>query len=528
MKNIVEVKDLSIDFKVRDGSFCAVNNISFDIEKNKTLALVGESGSGKSVTAMSIMQLLPVPQATYKKSSSITFNGNEMIGASKKELLEIRGNIISMVFQEPMTSLNPYHRVGDQITESVLLHTNKSKKDAYEEAIQLMELVEIDDSERRFKSYPHELSGGQRQRIMIAMALVNKPELLIADEPTTALDVTIQAQILDLMSKLKKELGMSILFITHDLGLVEEFSDQVCVMQNGKIVEKGDTGIVFANPSHPYTQKLLNAEPQPKENINKVEKPLIEIKELDVFYDMPSINFLKKNRFHAVKDISLNIHKNTTIGLVGESGSGKSTLGKAIANLINFEGKISFNGKEISKSSKEIKKHIQIVFQDPYGSLSPRMTVGEIVGEGLGVHFKLTKAEAELRIDKVLSDVGIELAAKNKYPHEFSGGQRQRIAIARSLIMNPAFMILDEPTSALDRSIQIQVINLLKDIQDEYKLTYLFISHDLKVIRSMSDYIFVMKDGKIVESGISSDVFEYPKEKYTKKLLAAALRYASD
>ena len=528
MKNIVEVKDLSIDFKVRDGSFCAVDNISFDIEKNKTLALVGESGSGKSVTAMSIMQLLPVPQATYKKSSSITFNGNEMIGASKKELLEIRGNIISMVFQEPMTSLNPYHRVGDQITESVLLHTNKSKKDAYEEAIQLMELVEIDDSERRFKSYPHELSGGQRQRIMIAMALVNKPELLIADEPTTALDVTIQAQILDLMSKLKKELGMSILFITHDLGLVEEFSDQVCVMQNGKIVEKGDTSIVFANPSHPYTQKLLNAEPQPKENINKVEKPLIEIKKLDVFYDMPSINFLKKNRFHAVKDISLNIHKNTTIGLVGESGSGKSTLGKAIANLINFEGKISFNGKEISKSSKEIKKHIQIVFQDPYGSLSPRMTVGEIVGEGLGVHFKLTKAEAESRIDKVLSDVGIELAAKNKYPHEFSGGQRQRIAIARSLIMNPAFMILDEPTSALDRSIQIQVINLLKDIQDEYKLTYLFISHDLKVIRSMSDYIFVMKDGKIVESGISSDVFEYPKEKYTKKLLAAALRYASD
>jgi len=528
MKNIVEVKDLSIDFKVRDGSFCAVDNISFDIEKNKTLALVGESGSGKSVTAMSIMQLLPVPQATYKKSSSITFNGNEMIGASKKELLEIRGNIISMVFQEPMTSLNPYHRVGDQITESVLLHTNKSKKDAYEEAIQLMELVEIDDSERRFKSYPHELSGGQRQRIMIAMALVNKPELLIADEPTTALDVTIQAQILDLMSKLKKELGMSILFITHDLGLVEEFSDQVCVMQNGKIVEKGDTSIVFANPSHPYTQKLLNAEPQPKENINKVEKPLIEIKELDVFYDMPSINFLKKNRFHAVKDISLNIHKNTTIGLVGESGSGKSTLGKAIANLINFEGKISFNGKEISKSSKEIKKHIQIVFQDPYGSLSPRMTVGEIVGEGLGVHFKLTKAKAESRIDKVLSDVGIELAAKNKYPHEFSGGQRQRIAIARSLIMNPAFMILDEPTSALDRSIQIQVINLLKDIQDEYKLTYLFISHDLKVIRSMSDYIFVMKDGKIVESGISSDVFEYPKEKYTKKLLAAALRYASD
>ena len=391
-----------------------------------------------------------------------------------------------------------------------------------------MRHVEIDDVERRFKSYPHELSGGQRQRIMIAMALVNKPKLLIADEPTTALDVTIQAQILDLMSKLKKELGMSILFITHDLGLVKEFSDQVCVMQDGKIVEQGNTSTVFENPSHPYTQKLLNAEPQPKENINGELNPLIEIDGLNVFYTMPSINFLKKNRFHAVKDVSLNIYKNTTIGLVGESGSGKSTLGKAIANLINFDGKIAFNGQEIAKSSKDIKKHIQIVFQDPYGSLSPRMTVGEIVGEGLGVHFRLSKKESTSRIDKVLTDVGIELSSKNKYPHEFSGGQRQRIAIARSLIMNPAFMILDEPTSALDRSIQIQVINLLKDIQDEYKLTYLFISHDLKVIRSMSDYIFVMKDGKIVESGISSDVFEYPKEKYTKKLLAAALRYASD
>jgi ABC-type microcin C transport system duplicated ATPase subunit YejF len=330
------------------------------------------------------------------------------------------------------------------------------------------------------------------------------------------------------MSKLKQELGMSILFITHDLGLVKEFSDQVCVMQNGKIVESGDTDNVFDDPQHSYTQKLLSAEPTPKLDINKNHKPLIEIDNLNVYYDMPSINFLKKNRFHAVKDISLNIHENTTIGLVGESGSGKSTLGKAIANLTKFEGRISFNGKEIKDSSKEIKKHIQIVFQDPYGSLSPRMTVGEIVGEGLGVHFKFSKKETQKRIDKVLSDVGIDLNAKNKYPHEFSGGQRQRIAIARSLIMNPAFMILDEPTSALDRSIQIQVINLLKDIQDEYKLTYLFISHDLKVIRSMSDYIFVMKDGKIVESGLSNEVFEYPKEKYTKKLLSAALRYASD
>tara|TARA_A100001015_G_scaffold19959_1_gene22956 strand:- start:102 stop:1403 length:1302 start_codon:yes stop_codon:yes gene_type:complete len=433
-----------------------------------------------------------------------------------------------MVFQEPMTSLNPYHKVGDQITESVLLHSKVSKKEARDEAKNLMMLVEIDDVQRRFNSYPHELSGGQRQRIMIAMALVNKPKLLIADEPTTALDVTIQAQILDLMSKLKRELGMSILFITHDLGLVKEFSDQVCVMQNGKIVESGDTKDVFDNPTHAYTQKLLNAEPQPKSNINYDETPLIEIKDLNIFYDMPNINLFKKSRFHAVKDTSLNIYKNTTIGLVGESGSGKSTLGKAIANLTKFEGNIYYDGKDITKSSKELKKHIQIVFQDPYGSLSPRMTVGEIVGEGLGVHFKLSKNESQQKIDKVLNDVGIELNAKNKYPHEFSGGQRQRIAIARSLIMNPSFMILDEPTSALDRSIQIQVINLLKDIQDEYKLTYLFISHDLKVIRSMSDYIFVMKDGKIVESGISNEVFDQPKEKYTKKLLSAALRYASD
>jgi len=528
MKNIVEVKNLSIDFKVRNGTFRAVDNINFNIQNNKTLALVGESGSGKSVTAMSIMQLLPMPQASYSKNSSIKFESKEIINASKQDLLSLRGNIISMVFQEPMTSLNPYHKVGNQITESVLLHSKVSKKVAIDEALNLMKLVEIDDVERRFNSYPHELSGGQRQRIMIAMALVNKPKLLIADEPTTALDVTIQAQILDLMSKLKKELGMSILFITHDLGLVREFSDQVCVMQNGHIVEKGDTVDVFKNPEHSYTQKLLNAEPQPKLDINTKEIPLIKIENVDVFYDMPSINFFNKNRFHAVKNASLNIYKNTTIGVVGESGSGKSTLGKAIANLIKYEGDIFYDRKNIRYSSKEIKKHIQIVFQDPYGSLSPRMTVGEIVGEGLGVHFNLTKSETQKRIDKVLDDVGIEIDAKNKYPHEFSGGQRQRIAIARSLIMNPAFMILDEPTSALDRSIQIQVINLLKDIQNEYELTYLFISHDLKVIRSMSDYIFVMKDGKIVESGFSNKVFEYPKEKYTKKLLSAAIRYASD
>jgi len=532
MNNILEINNLSINFATRDGAFKAVDDISFNIEKNKTMALVGESGSGKSVTAMSILQLLPRPQASYSQASSIKFKGDEIIDAPNDKLLNIRGNIVSMVFQEPMTSLNPYHRVGNQITESIILHTNTTKKEATDEAKKLLELVEIDDVERRFYAYPHELSGGQRQRVMIAMALVNKPQLLIADEPTTALDVTIQAQILDLMSKLKNELGMSILFITHDLGLVQQFSDNVCVMKDGIIVEQGVTSDVFNNPSHDYTKRLLDAEPKPKETRTLNNNPIIEVDNLNVFYNIPSVNIFKKNTFHAVKDVSFKIFENTTIGLVGESGSGKSTLGKAIARLVAYDGNVFFKSKNINsnshKNNKELKKDIQIVFQDPYGSLSPRMTIGEIVGEGLGVHFKLSKKEKEFKIDKVLSDVGIEINAKNKYPHEFSGGQRQRIAIARSLIMNPSFMILDEPTSALDRSIQIQVINLLKSIQDEYGLTYLFISHDLKVIRSMSDYIFVMKNGEIVESGISEEVFDQPKQEYTKKLLTAALRYASE
>ena len=532
MNNILEINNLSINFATRDGAFKAVDDISFNIEKNKTMALVGESGSGKSVTAMSILQLLPRPQASYSQASSIKFKGDEIIDAPNDKLLNIRGNIVSMVFQEPMTSLNPYHRVGNQITESIILHTNTTKKEATDEAKKLLELVEIDDVERRFYAYPHELSGGQRQRVMIAMALVNKPQLLIADEPTTALDVTIQAQILDLMSKLKNELGMSILFITHDLGLVQQFSDNVCVMKDGIIVEQGVTSDVFNNPSHDYTKRLLDAEPKPKETRTLNNNPIIEVDNLNVFYNIPSVNIFKKNTFHAVKDVSFKIFENTTIGLVGESGSGKSTLGKAIARLVAYEGNVFFKSKNIDsnshKNNKELKKDIQIVFQDPYGSLSPRMTIGEIVGEGLGVHFKLSKKEKEFKTDKVLSDVGIEINAKNKYPHEFSGGQRQRIAIARSLIMNPSFMILDEPTSALDRSIQIQVINLLKSIQDEYGLTYLFISHDLKVIRSMSDYIFVMKNGEIVESGISEEVFDQPKQEYTKKLLTAALRYASE
>ncbi|MDA8840149.1 dipeptide ABC transporter ATP-binding protein, partial [Gammaproteobacteria bacterium] len=410
-------------------------------------------------------------------------------------------------------------------------HKAQPKSEAVSEAKNLMNLVEISEADRRFMSYPHELSGGQRQRIMIAMALANKPKLLIADEPTTALDVTIQAQILDLMTKLKNEVGMSILFITHDLGLIEKFSDTITVMQEGVVVEQGDTKAVFSNPQHVYTKKLINSEPSIKE-VTLIKQPqLISVKDLNIFYPLPKKTFFKNEFFQAVKDVNFSIPKKSTIGLVGESGSGKSTLGKALAGLISYQGSIIYDGSDLgqlnTKELKAIKKDIQIIFQDPYGSLSPRMTVGEIVGEGLDVHFNLSQKQKDERIADSLKAVEINPDDRFKYPHEFSGGQRQRVAIARSLILNPSFMILDEPTSALDRSIQIQVIELLKNIQQQYELTYLFISHDLKVVRSMSDYIFVMQDGVIVESGPAKQVFSNPEEDYTDKLLNAALRYST-
>ena len=531
MNPLLEISNLSIQFRVRKSEFAAVKNLNLSINENQIAGLVGESGSGKSVTAMSIMRLLPEPKAQYSPESSILFSGEEVLKAPSKTLRRIRGNEISMIFQEPMTSLNPYHRVGDQIVESIQLHKAQSKKSAISEAKTLMTLVEIAEVDRRFSSYPHELSGGQRQRIMIAMALANKPKLLIADEPTTALDVTIQAQILDLMTKLKDEVGMSILFITHDLGLIEKFSETITVMQEGRVVEQGVTKEIFANPQHAYTQKLINAEPSAKKELLVSAKPLISVSKLDVFYPLPKKTFLKKEFFHAVKDVSFSIPKNSTIGLVGESGSGKSTLGKALAGLIAYRGSVAYQGNDIgnltSKELKFLKKDIQIIFQDPYGSLSPRMTVGEIVGEGLNVHFSLNKKEKEERIADCLNAVEINPDDRFKYPHEFSGGQRQRIAIARSLILNPAFMILDEPTSALDRSIQIQVIELLKSLQEKFQLTYLFISHDLKVVRSMSDYIFVMQNGVIIESGPATKVFSQPEQDYTDKLLNAALKYST-
>ena len=528
---LLKISNLYVNFQVRKSKFSAVKNFNLLIEKNQIVGLVGESGSGKSVTAMSIMRLLQEPKASYGEKSSIEFDGEEILSANKKSLRKIRGNKISMIFQEPMTSLNPYHKVGDQIVESILLHKKQPKRDAILEAKNLMGLVEISDVNRRFDSYPHELSGGQRQRIMIAMALANKPKLLIADEPTTALDVTIQAQILDLMIKLKNEIGMSILFITHDLGLIQKFSDTITVMQDGEIVEQGDTKTVFSNPQHAYTKKLIDSEPEEKKETLSEKNSFIDVKDLNIFYPLPKRNFFKKEFFHAVKDVNFSIPRQSTIGLVGESGSGKSTLGKALAGLIDFKGSVLFDNRNIdqlnSKKSKLIKKDIQIVFQDPYGSLSPRMTIGEIVGEGLDVHFNLKKNQKDERVAEYLKSVEINPDDRFKYPHEFSGGQRQRIAIARSLILNPLFMILDEPTSALDRSIQIQIIELLKKIQTEFELTYLFISHDLKVVQSMSDYIFVMQNGYIVESGPAKQVFSNPEEVYTDKLLNAALRYST-
>ena len=527
MSKLLEIKNLSVDFKLRESIFRAVDDISFDIEKNQTLALVGESGSGKSVTAMSILKLLPYPKAMHPNDSKIIFEGKNILGFNSERLRQLRGNIVSMIFQEPMTSLNPFHRVGDQVIEAIITHNKVSKKEAKNKAFELLELVEISDLSRRLKSFPHELSGGQRQRVMIAMALVNNPKLLIADEPTTALDVTIQAQILDLMSKLQKEFGMSILFITHDLGLVDKFSDKVAVMKEGRIVEIGETKKVFTNPKEAYTKLLLASIPKEKTKIESEPQPLVEISDLDVFYRIESQNIFKENYFHAVKNINLKINKKTTIGLVGESGSGKSTLGRAIANLLPYKGSVFFDGKEISSfKDRSIRKDIQIIFQDPYGSLSPRLTVGDIVGEGLDIHMNLSKQERNEQIEQTMLEVELDPKYRFKYPHEFSGGQRQRIAIARSIILKPKFIILDEPTSALDRSIQIQIIDLLKSLQEKYNLTYLFISHDLKVIRAMSDIILVMQNGEMVEEGNARSIFEKPKEEYTRELLSAAIKYS--
>ncbi|WP_319530592.1 ABC transporter ATP-binding protein [uncultured Cohaesibacter sp.] len=529
-KPLLSVKDLSVAFLQDGEQKLAVDRISFDLKKGETLALVGESGSGKSVSALSILKLLPYPAASHP-SGHVWFDGQDLLNANDKILRSVRGNRISMIFQEPMSSLNPLHTVEQQIGEVLSIHKGMSDKQARERVLQLLNDVGIREPEKRLKSYPHQLSGGQRQRVMIAMALANEPELLIADEPTTALDVTVQAQILELLRELQKTHGMALLFITHDLGIVEKLADKVCVMTNGEIVEKGPTKEIFANPKHSYTQHLLSSEPSGRAHPVADDAPiLLTTDELKVWFPIKR-GFLRKTVGHikAVDGISLEIRKGETLGIVGESGSGKTTLGLALLRMISSEGPIVFQGSKLdgldNKAMRDKRGDMQIVFQDPFGSLSPRMSIEQIVAEGLSIHApNLSNEERDAKVVNVLKEVGIDPNTRHRYPHEFSGGQRQRISIARAMVLEPSFVMLDEPTSALDMSVQAQVVDLLRDLQARHGLTYLFISHDLKVVRALSNRVLVMRQGKIVEQGDVEQIFDAPETDYTRALMAAALR----
>ena len=525
---MLEVKDLSVTFATPSGDVQAVKHVSFNINKGETVALVGESGSGKSVTALSVMQLLPYPKARHP-SGSILFNNEEVIGASPETLKRLRGDQIGMIFQEPMTSLNPLHSVVKQISETLILHKGMSKEGAREKTLELLKLVQIRDAEKRLTAYPHQLSGGQRQRVMIAMALANDPELLIADEPTTALDVTVQAQVLKLLDELKQKLGMAMLLITHDLGIVEKVADKVCVMQQGEIVEAGIGQQIFQNAQHDYTKMLLASEPKAKPQDADATKPeVMRGENIRVWFPIKK-GVLRKtvDYVKAVDDISLTIREGHTVGVVGESGSGKTTLALALLRLIESKGDIFFDGKNIQgvsgKDLKPLRLQMQVVFQDPYGSLSPRMSIEQIVEEGLIAHNLVQDAEErEQLVIKALQEVGLDPAARFRYPNEFSGGQRQRVAIARALILKPKLIVLDEPTSALDRSVQAQVIDLLRELQEQHQLAYLFISHDLKVVRALSDDLIVMRQGQVVEQGRADDIFGNAQNAYTRALMAAA------
>lgn len=528
---LLEVRDLSVAFGSGPGAVEAVKGVSFDLERGETLALVGESGSGKSVTALSVLQLLPYPLARHGPRSSIRFDGTELVGASRATLQQVRGGRIAMVFQEPMTSLNPLHTVARQIGETLLLHEGMTGASARARTLELLAMVGLQDAANRLDAYPHQLSGGQRQRVMIAMALANQPDLLIADEPTTAVDVTIQAQLLKLLRGLQQQLGMAMLLITHDLGIVRHMAPRVCVMTRGEIVEAGRVADVFASPQHPYTQRLLAAEPKGAPVVPTDDAPeVMRADDLKVWFPIRR-GVLRRTVGHvkAVDGISLRIREGHTVGVVGESGSGKTTLGLALLRLLSSEGRIAFLGKPIDglgwRALRPLRKAMQIVFQDPYGSLSPRLSVADIVAEGLGVHRLATDAaEARRMIEAALSEVGLDPESADRYPHEFSGGQRQRIAIARALILKPRMVVLDEPTSALDMSVQAQIVDLLRDLQDRHRLAYLFISHDLKVVRALADEVIVMRDGKVVEAGPAAAIFDAPREDYTKALMAAALR----
>jgi microcin C transport system ATP-binding protein len=525
---LIKVEDLSVDFRGGGKVTHAVKHVSFDIGRAETVALVGESGSGKTVTALSILKLLPYPSASHP-SGKIWFKGESLMSLRDAALRSIRGDKISMIFQEPMTSLNPLHTIEQQVGEILKIHRGLSDRAARERVLDLLGKVGIDDPKGRLASYPHQLSGGQRQRVMIAMALANEPDLLIADEPTTALDVTIQAQILDLLAKLKDEFHMAMLLITHDLGIVRKMADRVCVMNNGEIVERGATQQIFASPQHPYTKHLLASEPKgAPPPANAKAETILEAKDLKVWFPIKR-GFLRSivGYIKAVDGIDLAVKEGQTLGVVGESGSGKTTLGLALLRLVSSDGPIVYLGNRIdgydSKRMRPLRRHMQIVFQDPYGSLSPRLSVGQIIEEGLLIqNHGLSQYERNARVARALKEVGLDPAWRDRYPHEFSGGQRQRIAIARALVLEPKFLILDEPTSALDVSVQAQIVDLLRELQRKHKLAYLFISHDLKVVRALANSIIVLRHGKVVEQGPARTVFAKPKTDYTKALLAAA------
>ena len=526
--SLLEIKNLGVRFNLEDGPIEAVKGIDISINKGETVAVVGESGSGKSVTALSVLQLLPYPRAEHPHGS-IQFDGQEILGASQQTLRGIRGNRISMIFQEPMTSLNPLHTIEKQIGEVLILHQGFSNLKARQKTLELLSLVQIPEPEKRLNSYPHQLSGGQRQRVMIAMALANQPDLLIADEPTTALDVTIQAQILELLQSLKKKLGMAIMLITHDLNIVRNMADRVYVMTQGKVVEEGETETIFKNPQHIYTQTLLSAEPKGNPALLDLNaKVVMKAKDLKVWFPIQRGVFKQTvGHIKAVDGVALEVREGQTLGVVGESGSGKTTLGFALLKLVSSQGDIYFNQQSLQplkrRDLRSLRREMQIVFQDPFGSLSPRLSIFQIIEEGLLVHgIGETFEQRRQIVANALHEVGLDPLRMDQFPHEFSGGQRQRIAIARAIVLKPKLLILDEPTSALDMTIQAQMIELLQKLQQDYKLAYLFISHDLRVIRALANEIIVMKDGNIVEHGPTEQILSRPQHPYTQELMSAA------
>jgi len=525
---LLQVDDLWVTFRAGKTDVQALKGVSFTLDKGETLALVGESGSGKSTCALSVLQLLPKGIARYP-AGRIRFQGEDLLGTEEARLRTVRGNRVAMIFQEPMTSLNPLQTIAQQVSEPLLVHKGMTREAAAQRALDLLKKVGLQNAEKRLKAFPHELSGGQRQRVMIAMALANEPDLLIADEPTTALDVTVQAQILALLKDLQREMGMAMLLITHDLSVVRKMAARVCVMKDGEVVEHGQTEQVFTAPNHAYTKHLMAAEPKGQPAVTDQAAPIImRTDDLKVWFPIRK-GLLKRTVDHvkAVDGISLTVREGATVGVVGESGSGKTTLGLALLRLVSSNGPIEFRGRTIqdlkAKVLRPLRREMQVVFQDPYGALSPRMSVGDIIAEGLDVHgLAPEKSERRDLIAATLEEVGLPAESMDRYPHEFSGGQRQRIAIARAMVLKPKFVMLDEPTSALDMSVQAQIVDLLRDLQDKHGLAYLFISHDLKVVRALADEVIVMKDGKVVEAGTATQIFDAPQTDYTKALMAAA------